>query len=94
MISDKEDPDWAEVLRGAVDDERTSHRLKNEQHCFGVPKKPAKTVETLGKVIRPLQGKEIYVLLLLKKKTQKMNKIRNKVLIRIFQFLFQISSNS
>lgn len=78
MISDKEDPDWAEVLWGAVDDERTSHRLKNEQHCFGVPKKPAKTVETLGKVIRPLQGKEIYVLLLLKKKHKKWIKLEIK----------------
>lgn len=42
-----------------MDDKKTSHRLKNEKYSFGLPKKSAKAVETLGKVIRPLQGKEI-----------------------------------
>lgn len=42
-----------------MDDEKTSHRLKNEKHSFGLPKKSVKTVETSGKVIRHLQGKEI-----------------------------------
>lgn len=77
MISDKEDTDWAEVLQGAVDVERTTHRLKNEQYCFGVPKKPAKTVETLGKVIRPLQGKGICVVAT-KKPKQKWIKLEIK----------------
>lgn len=42
-----------------MDDERVSHTLKKERHCFGVPRKPMKTVDTPGKAIRPLQGKGI-----------------------------------
>lgn len=42
-----------------MDDERISHRPKKQQPCFGVPKKPTKTVETPGRAIRPLQGKLI-----------------------------------